>query len=352
MKGTWRVLLSAAAVIQLADGFGLLPGLHSPNVFRGNAMAKKLSQSDSRHQLAARGRRLMLPMRAPSRVSLLALSMSTDDVSSWTTAQVVAWLEQEGFNQDWQKAFQDNEIDGEALKLMKDPTLLDDMGIPKMVGGRLKFWQKLDVVVPSSEPRYGSGTVSRIVEDPPAEDPPVTAEAVSSAAASLIEPVSVDEAAKVAGAALSTPMDGSSLGSLMADEDKFIDEMCQLLATLDAKDRDVALLLDMKDRMKNLFSVVIVGEFNAGKSSLINAILGSRFCQEGVVPTTTTINMLRYGEGSESGQIQRNKDYMELFLPVPLLKQVTVVDTPGTNAIIKEQTRLTKGFIPQVSRCA
>jgi|LauGreSuBDMM15SN_2_FD.fasta_scaffold1310004_1 hypothetical protein len=36
------------------------------------------------------------------------------------------------------------------------------------------------------------------------------------------------------------------------------------------------------------------------------------------------------------------QDYVELFLPVPLLKQVTVVDTPGTNAIIKEQTRLTK----------
>ena len=41
-------------------------------------------------------------------------------------------------------------------------------------------------------------------------------------------------------------------------------------------------------------------------------------------------------------QIQRNTDYQELFLPSPILKQVTVVDTPGTNAIIKEQTRLTK----------
>ena len=69
----------------------------------------------------------------------------------------------------------------------------------------------------------------------------------------------------------------------------------------------MALLLDMKDRLNSLFSVVIVGEFNAGKSSLINAILGARFCQEGVVPTTTTINMLRYGDGADSGQIQRNK---------------------------------------------
>ena len=78
---------------------------------------------------------------------------------------------------------------------------------------------------------------------------------------------------------------------------------CILLLT----HRDVALLLDMKDRLNSLFSVVIVGEFNAGKSSLINAILGARFCQEGVVPTTTTINMLRYGDGADSGQIQRNK---------------------------------------------
>jgi hypothetical protein len=33
----------------------------------------------------------------------------------------------------WQTAFKDNEIDGEALKLMKDPSVLDDMGIPKPV---------------------------------------------------------------------------------------------------------------------------------------------------------------------------------------------------------------------------
>ena len=227
-------------------------------------------------------------------------------------------------------------------QLLKDPSVLDDMDIPRMVGGRLKFWQKLDLIVPSSEPRYGSGTVSRAVSSDPA-DPAVAAmasapepnaaaaAAVDEAAAdaattvassSLVEAVSVSDAAQVAGKALSAPMDSKALEALMTDEAALIDSMCELLADLDAKDRDVALLLDMKDRLKTLFSVVIVGEFNAGKSSLINAILGSRFCQEGVVPTTTTINMLRYGDGEESGQIQRNKDYLELFLPVPLLRQV------------------------------
>ena len=228
-------------------------------------------------------------------------------------------------------------------QLLKDPSVLDDMDIPRMVGGRLKFWQKLDLIVPSSEPRYGSGTVSRAVSSDPA-DPAVAAMAsapepnaaaaaavdesaadaatTTVASSSLVEDVSVSDAAQVAGKALSAPMDSKALEALMTDEAALIDSMCELLADLDAKDRDVALLLDMKDRLKTLFSVVIVGEFNAGKSSLINAILGSRFCQEGVVPTTTTINMLRYGDGEESGQIQRNKDYLELFLPVPLLRQV------------------------------
>ena len=227
-------------------------------------------------------------------------------------------------------------------QLLKDPSVLDDMDIPRMVGGRLKFWQKLDLIVPSSEPRYGSGTVSRAVSSDPA-DPAVAAmasapepnaaaaaavdeaaadAATTTVASSLVEAVSVSDAAQVAGKALSAPMDSKALEALMTDEAALIDSMCELLADLDAKDRDVALLLDMKDRLKTLFSVVIVGEFNAGKSSLINAILGSRFCQEGVVPTTTTINMLRYGDGEESGQIQRNKDYLELFLPVPLLRQV------------------------------
>ena len=56
------------------------------------------------------------------------------------------------------------------------------------------------------------------------------------------------------------------------------------------------------------------------------------------VPAPPNSNLRR----RRRAQIQRNTDYQELFLPSPILKQVTVVDTPGTNAIIKEQTRLTK----------
>jgi len=254
-------------------------------------------------------------------------------VEGWSKEEVAGWLEQEGFGEEWQGAFAANEIDGEALKLLKDPAFLDTMGVPKPVGVRLKFWQKLDALLAPAEEATSSVAAAAQLETGPGPE--------------IVASMTVEEAEAMKGESMKAVMDSDKVEALVADERRFIDSMCELLVDLDAKDRDVALLLDLKENLQLLFSVVVVGEFNAGKSSLINAILGSKFCQEGVVPTTTTINMLRFGEGEESGNTKRNKDYVEMFLPVDLLKQVTVVDTPGTNAIIKEQTKLTKGFIPQ-----
>lgn len=289
------------------------------------------------------------------------------DLSSWDVKRVTSWLTEEGMSQEWRACFEENEIDGVALGLLRDPEQLDAMGIPKAMGSRLKFWQKLDALLKST-----AGAETRIEAEAPipaAVAAPVAEVAVAAASQELPTPMApsltpeeeeeqiqkfikgtqtlVKEATKVAGESVPVPFSTQTIDKLVADEIEFIDGVCELLADLDAKDRDVTLLLDLKSNLQNLFCVVIVGEFNAGKSSLVNALLGSRFCKEGVVPTTTTINMLKYGDGEEIGKTQRNKDYVELFLPVPLLKQVTIVDTPGTNAIVKEQTRLTKGFIPQ-----
>jgi small GTP-binding protein len=103
--------------------------------------------------------------------------------------------------------------------------------------------------------------------------------------------------------------------------------------------RDVARALD------DLFSVVIVGEFNAGKSAFINALLGQNVMEEGVTPTTTRINVLR--SGTEVTQRVDNDGFVVVTHPAPFLGQVTVVDTPGTNAVIREHEALTQQFVPR-----
>ena len=52
-------------------------------------------------------------------------------------------------------------------------------------------------------------------------------------------------------------------------------------------------------QLDELFLLVVVGEFNAGKSAFINALVGSPVAAEGVTPTTAEVEILRYGPVSE-----------------------------------------------------
>ena len=57
---------------------------------------------------------------------------------------------------------------------------------------------------------------------------------------------------------------------------------------------EAGLLRDALAQLDQPFLVVVVGEFNSGKSSVINALLGGRFLAEGILPTTNEISVLRY----------------------------------------------------------
>ena len=87
----------------------------------------------------------------------------------------------------------------------------------------------------------------------------------------------------------------------------------ELLATLrdtltqfGASGDDQAALAASMRQLDELFLLVIVGEFNAGKSAFINALLGQVLLQEGVTPTTAQIQVLKYGDtvtrGDRSGR--------------------------------------------------
>ena len=69
-----------------------------------------------------------------------------------------------------------------------------------------------------------------------------------------------------------------------------------LLAATDAAPDTLAALSDIILNLDALFLVVIVGEFNAGKSSVVNALFGEKVMKEGPIPTTDRITVLRYGE--------------------------------------------------------
>ena len=93
------------------------------------------------------------------------------------------------------------------------------------------------------------------------------------------------------------------------------------------------------------FLLVVAGEFNSGKSSLLNALLGRELLREGVTPTTDRIQWIAYGE--EPGSRALEPGLVVLQLPHPLLKDVHLVDTPGTNAVIEHHQILTERFLPR-----
>jgi tetratricopeptide (TPR) repeat protein/GTP-binding protein EngB required for normal cell division len=116
--------------------------------------------------------------------------------------------------------------------------------------------------------------------------------------------------------------------------------------------------------------VAVMGEFNAGKSSFVNALAGAEVAPTGVTPTTATINVLRYGATPEARVVHhdgttraiaaadiaaflaslrdadaREVRLVEIFLPVETLRRVEIVDTPGLNSIRPEHERVARDFL-------
>ena len=102
---------------------------------------------------------------------------------------------------------------------------------------------------------------------------------------------------------------------------------------------------DLARSLDELFLLVVAGEFNAGKSTLVNALFGRRVMEEGPVPTTDKITVLRHGDADETHR--RGEFVTERTVPAPLLESLALVDTPGTNSIVLEHQALTEDFVPR-----
>ena len=132
---------------------------------------------------------------------------------------------------------------------------------------------------------------------------------------------------------------------LLKQERQWLAELQVILSKLGVASEDQTTLARSIQQLDELFLLVVVGEFNSGKSAFINALLGRPVLKEGVTPTTAQINLLKFGETS---QRQAQDAHLHLLTePLDLLRQISIVDTPGTNAIIKEHQAITEEFVPR-----
>jgi small GTP-binding protein len=132
--------------------------------------------------------------------------------------------------------------------------------------------------------------------------------------------------------------------ALLKDARSLLAEAADALQRFDATEPDRASMAASMRQLDELFLLVVVGEFNAGKSAFINALAGSPVLEEGVTPTTAHLHVLRYGE---TGATTTPDGVRLVSAPVPLLRDLSIVDTPGTNAIMREHERLTAEFVPR-----
>ena len=137
----------------------------------------------------------------------------------------------------------------------------------------------------------------------------------------------------------------SAQDALLREERGLLMRLRASLSRIDASADQQQALDQSITQLDELFLLVVVGEFNAGKSAFINALIGQPLLLEGVTPTTAAITVLEHGDVPE--QTVRQGKLLVVKAPVDLLREIRIVDTPGTNAIIREHEAMTAEFIPR-----
>lgn len=120
--------------------------------------------------------------------------------------------------------------------------------------------------------------------------------------------------------------------------------------------------LALRDELDRPLLLAILGEFNAGKSTLVNAFVGADVAPTGILPTTATLNVLRGGAERRVRVVRKDGttregdyedlkrllaeaeregvDHVEIVLPSESLERVWILDTPGSNAPVPEHEAL------------
>ena len=150
------------------------------------------------------------------------------------------------------------------------------------------------------------------------------------------------------------------------------------LAQIAAELGDQALASDARSERDRLvearFFVACLGQFKRGKSTLLNALVGESILPVGVVPVTSVVTILRYGERRaavvrfsdghtepialdtiamfiderQNPENRRQAIVVDVALPSPILRDgLCLVDTPGLGSVHAANTEATRAFVPR-----
>ncbi|MGF1487436.1 MAG: dynamin family protein [Prochloraceae cyanobacterium] len=143
---------------------------------------------------------------------------------------------------------------------------------------------------------------------------------------------------------------GNRLFALDSDLENYKKSLEKLLVRIlktAKKKKDIQAIDTLNNLINSIekpFMIMVVGEVKSGKSSFINALIEADVCQTDLKPCTDRIQEIYYAEQEFKQEIDR--ELIEIGKPIEILKDICIVDTPGTNSIINNHQVLTEKFIP------
>ncbi|PRQ03546.1 Isoniazid-induced protein IniC [Enhygromyxa salina] len=175
-------------------------------------------------------------------------------------------------------------------------------------------------------------------------------------------------------AELTRPAVGERLEDLLAAATELLARLPEEVLGLPVRGGQAALekVIAARERLARPLTIAIMGEFSAGKSTFVNALLGEAVAPMGVLPTTNTINVFRRGTGrgarvhyrdasistvsaDELDPYLRNLDdeeanrirHLEIDRVGERMGDAAVVDTPGLNALDEYHEKVARAFIEE-----
>ncbi len=155
--------------------------------------------------------------------------------------------------------------------------------------------------------------------------------------------------------------------------ERFSSELPELLASHRSTRQFAPRVRGLLEFAETRFTLAVGGQMRAGKSSLLNALIGADLAVVGVNETTATVNFFTHGTGDRTrsfrvhwkwrppedrdlselqswvgqSELARETRRLEFFADTPFLRTADVVDTPGTRSLVADHQRTIDEFMAQ-----